>query len=197
MQALIVIPLQVILAVRMNYFFLFLFLACLHHVFCNFEEDNWQDLEKRYREKRVIEKRDMDEALRSPSTQTALGPLLRGSKAFGFEGGCMVTDVPSLQNYSCDNIGCRRWRKSSHTPTSNDREEYTGNLSTTSSGKTCKAWSTIKGQYAGYANTRAEDGNYCRADGQADSSYIFCFISDSEVEECDIPPCLTLKKGKC
>ena len=161
----------------MNYIFLFLLLSCLHRVFCNLEEDNWKDLENGYLKEIEMERNDMEEALRAP-------------KALSIEGGCVVTDAPSLQNYTCDERGCFTKHMA------RGQMSYNGSLATTVSGKTCKVWSTIDpGPYAIYIKYGTH--NYCRG-SHPDPDWVFCFTTDPNTlyEKCDVPRCLTLTKGE-
>ena len=153
----------------MKFFFLFLILSSLQHVSCNSEEDNWQDLED------IAEMEMEEQAPRAPKA-------LRG------EVSCLATDAPPLHHSSksphhaiCDDRGC--------IPDSGPR--YNGTSNTTKSGRACKVWNTMTGEYASYA---IYDHNYCRGD----PSFVYCFTTDPNVlyEKCDIPRCLNLTKGE-
>ena len=200
----------------MKLFFLFLLLSCLHHVFCNSEEVIWRDWEeieivkkdrgivigedsedmeeietvKNNREEGIGEDPEHMEEIEMETND--IEQSLRSSKALSSKDGCMVTDDPLLKNYTCDaRIRCFIPHQAP------GRMSYRGRLNTTISGKTCKVWNTIDPQSAYRQYTRFGGHNFCRG-SLPTPNFVFCLTTDPNVvyEECDVPKCLALTKGK-
>ena len=178
----------------MNYFFLFLLLSFLQHVFCNSEEQHWQDL----KEMTVMENMERKETEQAP----------RAPKAVSDQVGCIPMDAPPLQHSSkshhhtiCNDEACIATHMELNHTTGISKVvgtpggSYKGTVNTTVSGRTCKVWNTLADQYADYARFGAH--NYCRGN-ISDPSFVFCFTTDpyKEYEECDIRRCLALTKGE-
>ena len=198
----------------MNYLLLFLPLSCFQQVCCNSEEVIWQDVEEIeiVRKDRGIVigedpedmaeiglvRNDVEEVTGEDPDDMAVIEMeikeqsLRRSKSLGAKAGCMITDDPSLKNYTCDaRIRCFVPHQAPYTMS------YRGRLNTTISGKTCKVWNTIDPQSAYRQYTRFGGYNFCRG-SLPTPNFVFCLTTDPNVvyEECDVPKCLALTKGE-
>lgn len=69
-----------------------------------------------------------------------------------------------------------------------EKNIYTGNKSTTITGRTCQSWSSTVPHSHNYLNNPEAEGNYCRI---LTDSKPWCFTVDKSVrwEYCGIPEC--------